>query len=81
MKKLLYLFILLFTFSISIFSLTYAQGTPGGDGPTEETGWVFEKGPAKLLEEIKYNANKKRSEEVQNTPLDYITSKAGCEDL
>jgi hypothetical protein len=81
MKKFLYLFILLFTFSIPIFSLTYAQGTPGGDGPKKETWWNFENGPVKLLEEINYNANKKKSEEVQNTALNHITSKAGCEDL
>lgn len=86
MKKIISLFILLSTLLLPSFSIIYAQGSPWWDtpwwtSPKKETGWNFENGPVRLLEEINYNANKKKSEEVQNTPRNHVTSKAWCEDL
>ena len=80
MKRILCLIIFLLSFSISFFSLTYAQSLPGGDGPEKETGWVFDNGPVKILEEIEYNANKYKSKEVQDTKLNHVTSRA-CDEL
>ena len=46
----------------------------------KSTDWDFKQSPVDLLNTVKGNANKKKSEEVQKTDLDNTTSKT-CKDL
>jgi hypothetical protein len=47
---------------------------------SEPTDWHFNQNPVKVLEKVKKNANRKKSEEVQKTQLDNTTSK-WCTDV
>ena len=74
MKKILYLFIFLLASCMLISLPIKAQSDLGPK-------WdINEQEPTELLWEIEYLANKKKWEEVQNTKLDKITSKA-CDEL
>ena len=71
MKKILYLFIVLWT------SFLVALST----APTQADDWHFDDdNPVKVLETVKKNANAYKSEEVQKTQLDNTTSKY-CTDI
>ena len=71
MKKILYLFIVLWT------SFLVALST----APTQADDWHFDNdNPVKVLETVKKNANAYKSEEVQKTQLDNTTSKY-CTDI
>ena len=71
MKKILYLFIVLW------LSLVLTMPT----ATTKADDWNFDKdNPVKILEKVKKNANAYKSEEVQKTQLDNTTSKY-CRDI
>lgn len=71
MKKILYLFIVLW------ISFLVALST----APTQADDWHFDDdNPVKVLETVKKNANAYKSEEVQKTQLDNTTSKY-CTDI
>lgn len=73
MKKLLCLFI-----SLPILLIWFSCVCLAGDDPDHksESERNFEQSsPVGILEQVKQNANQKRSEEIQNTDLDNVTSK------
>ena len=69
MKKLFYLTIISFII-ISIFApISYSES------------WNFNQSPVDLVSDINDQANKKRSNRVQNTDLDAVSSKVDCRDI
>ena len=79
MKKIIYLSISLLIVSVLLLSVSMAQ-----EGAGQRKSWDREnkqsternliQSPVGLLETVKHNANKYKSEEVQNTPLDNTNS-------
>ncbi len=64
MKKIFYLAIEIFTVGSILLPLFQVQS------------WNFDQGsPVKIVDEINYQANKKNSDDVQNTKLDRVSSK------
>lgn len=86
MKKILYLFLSVFVLFGSISPICLAWEGDGWDGndefsPIEHDEWdsarrVIKHNPVKLLDTIYYNANRTRSEEVQSTQYDFVSSTA-----
>jgi hypothetical protein len=76
MKKTLYLWLSLLVIISSITSISLAQDpTPGNEKKGDSQGeWTVEQDPIWVLDTVKRNANKDRSDEVQNTKLDYTMS-------
>ena len=77
MKKLLCLFI-----SLPILLIWFSCVCLAGEDPDHksESERNFEQSsPVGILEQVKQNANQKRSEEIQNTDLDKVTSKSCSE--
>ena len=72
MKKIIYLSLSLFVLLWSIFSISFAQQDPGGR--------AYDKSPIDVLNAVKWNANKYKSEEVQNTELDKVNS-IDCDEI
>ena len=84
MKKSIYWYIILWL-SLLIVPFTsplYAQQEEKDEykAPSNIDDWSFDQSPVDVLETVKRNANRKKSEEVQNTQLDWTTSK-WCKDL
>lgn len=63
MKKLFYWVLL----SISVFAILPISGV--------KSEWNFEKNPVGIVDQVKTEANKKTSNDIQNTDLDRVTSK------
>lgn len=76
MKRILYLWLSLLVIISSITSISLAQDpTPGNEKKGDTQGeWTVEQDPIWVLDTVKRNANKDRSDEVQNTKLDYTMS-------
>ena len=75
MKKILYLWLSLVVIISSLFSVSLAQKSVGNNNPSNGQGeWTVEQDPIWVLDTVKRNANKDRSDEVQNTKLDYTMS-------
>ena len=72
MKKIWYLFMWIFAAFVSSFLIPNIANA--------QTDRDFSQKPEKILETVKNNANKKKSEEVQKTQLDETTSKK-CSDI
>ena len=64
MKKLLYLTLAVFIILSTILPIYQSEA---------KNGRTFDQNPVKLVEEVKYQANKKNSDKVQNTDLDNIS--------
>lgn len=76
MKKILYLCLTLWISFMTMLSLVSVQAT----WQSEPTEWHFNQNPVKVLDTVKGNANKYKSEEVQNTQWDSATSRY-CRDI
>ena len=62
------------------FMLALSTVSVQAEWESEPTDWHFNQNPVKVLEKVKKNANRKKSEEVQKTQLDNTTSK-WCKDV
>lgn len=71
MKKYLYLCIMLWILFISTISVVPVQASDD---------WHFNENPVKVLEKVKKNANKSKTEQIQKTELDNTTSR-WCKDI
>ena len=82
MKKGIYWYIILWlSFLIVPFtSPLYAQEEDVYEKPSKVDDWSFDQSPVDVLETVKKNANRKKSQEVQRTQLDGTTSKL-CRDV
>ena len=75
MKKILYLWLSLwlsFALILPSFSVQAAWDEP--------TDWEFDKNPVEILDTVKKNANRDKSNEVQDTQRDDVTSR-WCKDI
>ena len=76
--------ILLSSFCV-LCSICLAQQSdePPKDTPSQqyESSRKFEQSPVSVLNSVKWNANKNKSDQVQNTKLDGISSRIGCQDI
>jgi hypothetical protein len=70
MKRILYLWLSTIVVICSIFSITLAQEK----SDRWKWDWTVNQDPIGVLDSVKRNANKDRSNEVQNTKLDYTMS-------
>lgn len=86
MKKILYLFLSVFVLFGSISPICLAWGEEGEEkdeevkidrGKWDPARRIIEHNPVKLLDTIYFNANSKRSEEVQRTQYDPVSSIGG----
>ena len=67
MKKLLYLTLAMFIILSTILPISKSEAKP-------KNGRTFDQNPVKLVDQVKYDANKENSNKVQNTDLDSIGS-------
>ena len=72
MKKLLYLTLAVFIILSTILPISKSEAK-------QTNGRNFDQNPVKLVDQVKYNANKENSNKVQNTDLDNITSNSCAE--
>ncbi len=78
MKKFIYLLISLFILWGLTFPMCLAQNGDDGEWNGAKTSdWNFNQSPTMVLEAVKHNANKYKSEQVQNTQYDNIQSNCG----
>lgn len=77
MKKILYSCIILWISLVVMSFFSTVQATWQKSEPTE---WHFNQNPVKVLDTVKWNANKYKSEEVQNSQWNSATSK-WCRDI
>lgn len=74
MKRFIYLLVSLFVLCGLIFPMCFAEKD---NSSKDGSDWNYNQDPVMLLESVKHNANKYKSEQVQNTQYDTIQSKCG----